>query len=379
MSTTSTEIIDFVVNDAVSYISSLIQGKLFSDALEKMADFFETQAELKASIPSVLTEERVAKGVDPLVFYLEQFESHLKSAARGYPSNLDKFLHDAGDTNNGAHERLNKFYNSVTGQPGTKIGGSTLDVWHADAFQKLSDAALVNYHIVNYVDEIDEKLSHVCSLLRNGIIILTLTTSGTSPPIPVFRPADALIVSDPEQAQEWADKWAKKMTELQDVAYKNYPSVLKLLIPGSYDADWLPAETEWRFEYVNDPSTLLTLWLPNVPFVFPSKEYPKGAKYTRWKFDPSLEEGAVGLNCKSRRAALLELRPDFEPGKTVERSFSMEEAAQMVTNGKKTLFKIVPFVDSGRPDAALVSIREVASGRDVWGIWILSVQEDNDY
>ncbi|KAG9092619.1 hypothetical protein FS749_015562 [Ceratobasidium sp. UAMH 11750] len=361
MPATSSDIIDFVANGAVSHISLLIQDKLFGDALEKVADFFEAHAELKTSISSVLTEERVTKGVDPLMFYLEQFESHLKSAARGYPGNLDKFLHDAADANNGVHERLNKLYNSVIGQPGTKIQGNVLDIWHANAFEKLSDVDQVDYHMVDYVDEIDGKLYLVCSLLRNGVIVLALTTS------------------DPEQVQEWAGKWAKKMAELQNIAYGNYPPALKLLIPGSYDADWLPVDTEWCFEYVNDLSTLLTLWLPNVPFVFPSKEYHKGTKYTRWKFDPPLDDGAVGLNCKSRRAALSELKPDFEPGKTVERSFSMEEAAEMVAKGKKALFKITPLVDLQRPDVALVRIREVESGLDVWGTWMLSVQDGDDY
>ncbi|KAG9091391.1 hypothetical protein FRC06_000587, partial [Ceratobasidium sp. 370] len=355
MSATSTDIIDFVANDAASYLSSLIHDKLFSDAVEMMAGFFETQTELKTSISSVLTEERVAKGVNPLMSYLEQFESHLKSAAGGYTGHLDKFLHDAGDANNGVHERLNKFYGSVTGQPDTNIQGSILDVWHADAFDILSDATQVHYHMVDYVDEIDQKLGHRYPL--------ALT--------PVVRLADTFIVSDPEQAQEWAAKWSTKMSELQGVAYRNYPPALKLLIPGSYDADWLPADTEWCFEYVNDPSVLLTLWLPSVPFVFPSKEYRKGTKYTTWKFNPSLEEGAVGLKCRSWRAALLELRPDFEPGETVGWEFDMEEASELVANGKNALFKIVPLVDSERPDVALVKISEVASVLDVWGTWIL--------
>ncbi|KAG8722441.1 hypothetical protein FRC08_002422 [Ceratobasidium sp. 394] len=323
MSTTSSEIIDFVANDAVSHISSLIQDKLFGDALEKMTDFFETQVELKASVSFVLPEERVSKGVDPLMFYLEQFESHLKSAARGYPSNLDKFLRDAADANNGVHERLNKLYSSVIGQPGTKIQGNVLDIWHVNAFEKLSDVDQVDYCMVDYVDEIDGKLC-----LQMG------QENGRTPRHRIRK------LSTRSQA---------------------------------------PNPPEWCFEYVHDHSTLLTLWLPNVPFVFPSKEYHKGTKYTKWKFDPPLDDGAVGLNCKSRRAALLELKPDFEPGKTVERSFSMEEAAEMVAKGKSALFKIAPVVDLERPDAALVRIREVETRLDVWGTWILSVLDGDDY
>ncbi|KAG8758852.1 hypothetical protein FRC12_009905 [Ceratobasidium sp. 428] len=356
MSTTSTDILNFLTSDAASYIEPLVRNKQFGDARDKMKDLFEAQGKAKVSTSSILTERRARARADPLLFYLEQFESTLQSANRDHTENFDQFLHDARDLNQGVHDRLNKLYDAVTGQ--TENQGSRLDAWHAEEFKKLSDTSVLDYTMADYVSQIDEKLAAIFSLIVNGVIILSLTTS------------------DPEQAQEWADDWGEKLTALQDAAYNNYPPALKLMIPNSYDADWMPAETDWCFEWEHDPSVFLTLWNPSVPFLFPSKEYPRHHKFVKWRFSPPLEEGAVGLKCKSWRACSQGLKSDFWPGKTVERSFSTEDAEFIKQNGKTATFKITPFVNPERPYVAFVKLREVQSDYDVWGTWILGVNED---
>ncbi|KAG9119205.1 hypothetical protein FRC07_005861 [Ceratobasidium sp. 392] len=283
MSTTSsTDIINFVVNDAVSYLSPLVRDKQFDDAVDNMTDFFKVQGEIKTTASSLLTQGRTKAGTDPLLFYyLEQFESLLNSAKRGHMDNLDNFVQGARDLNLGIHDRLNKLYDAVTGQTESGNQENLLNIWHAEALKKLSDTGLLDYLIADYIDEIDEKLASIFALIRNGS--------------------------------------------------------------------------------------------PQVPFLFPSKvEYQRGTKFTRWKFNPSLEDGAVGLKCKSWRAASLGLKWDFEPGKTIERSFSTEEAKEMQEFGKTAFYKIAPFVDPEKPDVALVKIREVQSDYDVWGTWILT-------
>ncbi|KAG8722794.1 hypothetical protein FRC09_005679 [Ceratobasidium sp. 395] len=376
MSTTSTDILNFLTSDAASYIEPLVRNKQFGDALDKMKDLFEAQGKAKASASSMLTEGKARAGADPLLFYLEQFESTLQSANRGHTENFDQFLHDARDLNQGVHDRLNKLYDAVTGRTGDQ--GSRLDAWHAEEFKRLSDTSVLDYTMADYVSQIDEKLAAIFSLVVNGVIILSLTTSGIySHFIQIYWVIDAkLPVSDSEQAQEWADDWGEKLTALQDAAYNNYPPALKLMIPNSYDADWMPAETDWCFECEHDSSVFLTLWNPSVPFLFPSKEYPRHHKFVKWRFSPPLEEGAVGLKCKSWRACSQGLKSDFWPGKTVERSFSTEDAEFIKQNGKTATFKITPFVNPERPYVAFVKLREVQSDYDVWGTWILSVNED---
>ena len=95
------------------------------------------------------------------------------------PQELDKFIVDIGNANIGVHYALSNLYNGLLGQTGTGNGRRLLDVWHENAYRRLADASDLNYNMPNYVDDMDTKLEAVLELIRNGLILLIMTTKGT--------------------------------------------------------------------------------------------------------------------------------------------------------------------------------------------------------
>ena len=100
------------------------------------------------------------------------------TSERSLPQELDKFIADIGNANIGVHYALSNLYNGLLGQTGTGNGRRLLDVWHENAYRRLADANDLNYTIPNYVDDMDTKLEAVLELIRNGLILLIMTTKG---------------------------------------------------------------------------------------------------------------------------------------------------------------------------------------------------------
>ena len=97
-----------------------------------------------------------------------------------YPEELHQFVKDIGNANTGVHYALSNLYNGLLGQTGTGNGRRLLDVWHENAYRHLADENDLNYTVPSYVDEMDAKLEAVFELIRNGLILLIMTTKGTT-------------------------------------------------------------------------------------------------------------------------------------------------------------------------------------------------------
>ena len=80
---------------------------------------------------------------------------------------------------------MSNLYNGLLGRTGTGNGPRLLDVWHENAYRHLADANDLNYTIPSYVDEMDVKLEAVLELIRNGLILLIMTTQGTYHAVPL--------------------------------------------------------------------------------------------------------------------------------------------------------------------------------------------------
>lgn len=76
------------------------------------------------------------------------------------------------------HYALSNLYNGLLGTTGTGNGRKLLDVWSENAYRHLVDRDERKYTILSYVEEMDAKLEAVFQLIRNGLILLNMTTKG---------------------------------------------------------------------------------------------------------------------------------------------------------------------------------------------------------
>ena len=87
-------------------------------------------------------------------------------------------MSDIGNANTGVHYALSNLYNGLTGNTGIGGGRKLIDVWHNNAYKHLSNTKDAEYTVSTYVEELDTKLAATFELIRNGLILLIMTTKG---------------------------------------------------------------------------------------------------------------------------------------------------------------------------------------------------------
>lgn len=87
-------------------------------------------------------------------------------------------MRDIGHANTGVHYALSNLYNGLSGNTGIGSGRKLIDVWHDNAYKHLSNKEDVEYTVCTYVEELDTKLAATFELVRNGLILLIMTTKG---------------------------------------------------------------------------------------------------------------------------------------------------------------------------------------------------------
>ncbi|KAI0742643.1 hypothetical protein C8Q80DRAFT_1273270 [Daedaleopsis nitida] len=304
-------IISWVAKQAGSYIFDAVKKELFGDAADKMDILIKEQEEIKHTIETLELEGRIYEASQHIMDWTVQLKEKLVIADRGNREELDRFVNDIGNANTGVHYALSNLYNGLLGNTGTGGGRKLLDVWHDNAYRHLQDTNDLNYTILSYVEEMDTKLEAVFELVRNGLILLIMTTK------------------DQQQANDWSTEWEKKMRGLMQTVYDNYPAAVKLLKP-SYEASWM-ADAWWRLQR----SSTRNKWLYHRSNGSVDFGVESGSS-TEWKFNPSVTSGLVGL--VTRDGDRLKIDSYFAGG--------MSGHLEELKRGVNVVFKMVPLTGS---------------------------------
>ncbi len=117
------------------------------------------------------------RSVGELSFYTSHSRFLLLSVSRSFTSELDDFIRDIANANDGVANALTSIDRGLTGNDGIADQG-LLDNWHNAAYSRLADKSNVNYTVESYIQEMDNRLQTMLQLYRNGLVLLTLTTQG---------------------------------------------------------------------------------------------------------------------------------------------------------------------------------------------------------
>lgn len=101
----------------------------------------------------------------------------LLSISHSFTSELDDFIRDIANANDGVANALTSIDRGLTGNDGIADQG-LLDNWHNAAYSRLADKSNVHYTVESYIQEMDNRLQTMLQLYRNGLVLLTLTTQG---------------------------------------------------------------------------------------------------------------------------------------------------------------------------------------------------------
>ncbi|KAL1714065.1 hypothetical protein EV715DRAFT_295509 [Schizophyllum commune] len=264
-------IIAWIADKAASYLFDAIKDALFGDAADKVDFLIEQQDEVRRTIETLALEGRIYEASQHIMDWTVQLKEKLAIADRGDRSELDRFVSDIGHANTGVHYALSNLYNGLSGNTGIGGGRKLIDVWHNNAYKHLSNTKDAEYTVSTYAEELDTKLAATFELIRNGLILLIMTTK------------------DKPQADSWSDEWEKRLRGLTDAVYDNHPPALQLLKPA-YDDGWTIGGW-YRLRSRRSRNAWLVHDSSNGAVGYGSEDGDSG----QWTFEPGPEDGLVGL------------------------------------------------------------------------------------
>ncbi|KAI4294717.1 hypothetical protein K525DRAFT_274079 [Schizophyllum commune Loenen D] len=244
-------IIAWIADKAGSYLFDAIKDGSFGDAADKVGFLIEKLDEFKRTIETLALEGRIYEASQHIMDWTPPSLLNVVASDR---SELDRFVRDIGDANTGMRYALSNLYNGLSGQNGVGGGRKLIDVWHDNTYKHLSDTMDAEYTDSTNVEEMDAKLAATFELIRNGLILLIMTTKG-----------------------------------LTDAVYDDYPPALQLLKPA-YDAGWTIGGW-YRLMQRRSRNAWLVHDSSNGAVGYGSEDGDAG----EWTFEPGPEDGLVGL------------------------------------------------------------------------------------
>ncbi|EIW77615.1 hypothetical protein CONPUDRAFT_167739 [Coniophora puteana RWD-64-598 SS2] len=132
--------------------------------------------------------------------------------------NYQELLRALRSESDGVRYQTFSIHTAIMGTPNNPLGGDALSTWHKQAYNKLSDQSNFDYHMSDYVKELNGRITPVAYLLRQALI-LSMFTAGTE-----------------DDAESLRAECQTRCSQMVDTLYgTHYPPALRFLKPSFED------------------------------------------------------------------------------------------------------------------------------------------------
>ncbi|KAG9048105.1 hypothetical protein FS837_000744 [Tulasnella sp. UAMH 9824] len=292
----TTQVITFMAKTAGSYLFDLLKEKVFSKAVNQL-DVLQAQekaiseqlTQLSQQVANILKElkkdnefDKMWGPVTHLRYYTERMEGCLRSADRGILTDLEKFLGDIRNANDGIGYQMATLYDALRGDSQfNEFGGGIIKWWVSASYE--AEVAKTDFTSKAFLDAVEAKLLAIFTIIQNAAVLLCTTTD------------------DPKEAEKMAQDWSNKLESLRSLAWNNFPPAIKHFQP-SYSAPFDTNPSRWfRFRTFGVGPHDVTGWYLSCTSDFVQALSPPGVPSEhefQWRFASDPTVGPVGIICR---------------------------------------------------------------------------------
>jgi hypothetical protein len=176
-----------------------------------------------------------------------------------------------------------RLYVAIIGDKETPIGKTGfLSFWAKEAYKKLSDTGNVQYFMQDYIEELDNDITAVFTLLYHGLNLSFFIASGAFFSLRVRYDCGSYSVEDQGDAEALRGESTNRISTIRDTLFnRHYPPALRQFKSGDYHSDGSFLRNSW-FNFYKEDDTSYRLSMTIGPGRLTStkdKGYPARALY----------------------------------------------------------------------------------------------------
>ncbi|KAL0931281.1 uncharacterized protein CTRU02_214016 [Colletotrichum truncatum] len=285
----TTQVIGWVAKQAAPYILSYVKDHIFGKAVDQItilenqvhavsAQLTALNQEVANALSTLQKQDQMDKMWGPIThlqYYTKRMKQCLQSASDGDTADLESFLKDLSNANDGIGYQMSTLYDALLGDAEfADFGGGTVQIWVSNTYQAQVTAGS-SFTTAAFEEAVDTKLLAIFTILQNAIVLLCTTTT------------------DPVEAQNMAQEWSQNLTNIQNAAYCAFPPAVKLWQP-SYTAPAFTLDPNKWFRlrtFSTDPHSVTGWYICNTGTALACNPPPDPNDFNyQWRFasDPTV-------------------------------------------------------------------------------------------